>query len=88
MSKVYIYIYIKMAIFQGIPSTLPIRWLVAPFGTISIESKFIIRDSQGEKKPERNKQKQRVSSMGFSGTPKDMGPLHGKRDPYYFHKNP
>ena len=22
--------------------------------------------------------------MGFSGTPKDMGPPYGKRDPYYF----
>ena len=23
--------------------------------------------------------------MGFSGTPKDMGPAYGKRDPYYSH---
>ena len=23
------------------------------------------------------------NSMGFSGTPKDMGPAYGKRDPYY-----
>ena len=23
--------------------------------------------------------------MGFSGTPKDMGPPYGKRDPYYSH---
>ena len=27
-------------------------------------------------------------SMGFSGTPKDMGPPYGKRDPYYAHTTP
>ena len=27
-------------------------------------------------------------SMGFSGTPKDMGPPYGKRDPYYSHTTP
>ncbi len=27
-------------------------------------------------------------SMVFSGTPKDMGPLYGKRDPYYSHTTP
>ena len=27
-------------------------------------------------------------SVGFSGTPKDMGPPYGKLDPYYSHKNP
>ena len=26
--------------------------------------------------------------MGFSGTPKDMGPPYGKRDPYYSHTIP
>ena len=26
-----------------------------------------------------------IYSMGFSGTPKDMGPPYGKRDPYYSH---
>ena len=26
-----------------------------------------------------------ISSMGFSGTPKDMGPPYGKRDPYHSH---
>ena len=26
--------------------------------------------------------------MGFSGTPKDMGPPYGKRDPYYSHTTP
>ena len=29
-----------------------------------------------------------ILSMGFSGTPKDMGPPYGKRDPYYSHTTP
>ena len=29
-----------------------------------------------------------LNSVGFSGTPKDMGPPYGKRDPYYSHTTP
>ena len=33
----------------------------------------------------RKNTKRKNHSMGFSGTPKDMGPAYGKRDPYYSH---